>query len=108
MKINKKDRKKIAIGIWILLGLLALGVLYILVTKMQNKNEPITDENYFSDNNCTCTERNRDYCMDGFELKDNLCFNETLKLYTNVVKGCSKYRCETATYRFNKYTKDWR
>lgn len=109
IKINKKNKKKIAIAIWILLGLVAAVALYSLVTKMQTENEPVTDEDYFLDNSCTCLERNRNYCMEGFELKDNnLCVNETLKIYTNVIKGCSKYRCSNATYHFNAETNYWR
>lgn len=104
--LNKNKAIIIAIMILILLVSLFLVFHNAGVVKTGNKNV-ISDESFFSDNKCACLERNRNKCSDGFELKGNLCVNETLKTYTNVIRGCSKYACNSTFYTFNFKNENW-
>ena len=33
--------------------------------------------------------------------------NETLKIFTNILKGCSEYKCSEGDYMFNSTTQKW-
>lgn len=50
----------------------------------------------FEDMSCECLERDRRGCLDGWELRGNICYKE--KLYTNSLKACSFYRCDGNYY----------
>ena len=105
--MKEKNRKiLIAVTIILLLAFASL-VVYREANAVIQSKKTISDESFFSDNKCTCLERNRNKCSDGYELKQNLCVNQTLKTYTNVLKGCTKYECNTTFYTFNSKNNGW-
>ncbi len=60
----------------------------------------------FSDN-CECLAHGRPYCLEGFVMKGNLCFNSREKTYTTEISGCSEYNCSGEIKIWNNATKIW-
>jgi len=108
--MEKSDFKKI---IW-MIAILAVIVLisYVFINKIKTANavkemkEQKSLEEMFPEN-CDCLEKERIKCSDGFELIGSICKNETLKIFTNVLKGCSEYKCSDGNYLFNSTTQKW-
>ena len=108
MKINKL---RLAIAILILaaaiLGFMNYqGKLTAKIIEEQNQQE------YYDEwlpENCSCLEKERIKCSNGFELIENVCKNEKAGTFTNVLKACSKYSCEAegTNYTFNQENKKW-
>ena len=58
--------------------------------------------------NCKCLEKNSTKCSEGFELVGNLCKNDARKIFTNVLKACSKYDCSGVVYNLKNETEMWK
>ena len=102
--------KKIFWTIAIIIVILLASAIFINKVKTGNAirevEEQKTLESMFSDN-CKCVEKERVGCSSGFELKGGICKNETLKIFTNVLKGCSEYECSGGNYVFNSIKQIW-
>lgn len=110
MESKKTNPKKLAIVLaGVFLIVFALGIFYFSNShENKNKGEAANvSVDFFSDNQCACLERNLLDCSSGYELKENVCVNQTLKTYTNPLLKCSKYDCSGATYTFDNETDSW-
>jgi len=91
------NRKLIAIGVVIILAVLAMGLfIHKTITTNAIKENPDLEEWLYD--NCNCTERNNWKCFEGFVLEPELklCRNGTE--YSHVILGCSKYECDGEIY----------
>ena len=97
-------RKPILIGA--IVAIIGIFAIYFFMTGMTSnsvKDLKQAEENYASwlADNCKCFERNNTMCNYGYELKENVCVNQTLKTFTNTLKGCSKYECSGTNVTLN-------
>ncbi len=116
-KIKNKEAKKEKFNIkkWslILAVLIIIGVAaffignYVKTANVIKEQEKQMALESWLENNCKCLERKRITCMDGFVLNKMVCRNDALKLYSNVLKACSKYDCNGKNYNFNLQTEKW-
>ena len=89
--------KKIIKNTILIIGItLAVALLLILVGNQMKANavkEKQAQEDYseWLSKNCTCLEYNIPFCLGGYELKNNACFNG--EGYTTVLEACSEYNC---------------
>lgn len=108
-KTEKSNRKKNKILIIIGILVVMAGLLAIILILRQNNSSSggLAFDDFYSDEQCRCLEHELNDCSNGFELKENVCINETLKVYTNVIKKCSKYECSGIVYEFNSDINGW-
>ena len=108
--MEKYEMKKIFWTIAIIIVILLASAIFINKVKTGNAireaEEQKTLESTFSDD-CKCLASERIKCSSGFELKGGICKNETLKIFTNILKGCSEYKCSEGDYMFNSTTQKW-
>lgn len=111
--MSREMKKKGSKLIVILIALTILLVITINVKKTITTNairkEQIEQQIYeeWLAENCECLKRERILCPKGFELRNNLCKNETRKVFTNVLKACSNYNCSGEVHVFNFETEKW-
>lgn len=112
LKHIKKKKK----GTKLIMILIALTILLIVTINVKKtitinaiKKEQKEQEAYeeWLIENCECLERERILCPEGFELKNNLCKNETRKVLTNKLKACSRYNCSSEIKQFNFEIRKW-
>ena len=83
----------------IIIAVLIIAVVFLafaIVSKNSSEaknSSDIPDREWLSDN-CECVEWNgARSCIEGFELKNNVCINITRNVKTNVLIACSQYKC---------------
>ncbi len=109
--VNKEKKGTKLIMILIALIILLIVIINVKKTittnaiKKEQKEQQAYEE--WLVENCECIERERILCPKGFELKDNLCKNETKKIFTNVLAACSKYNCSEEIHIFNSEEEKW-
>ncbi len=107
----KPETKKIIWTVSIIIVILLASAIFINKAKTANaireSEEQKSLENMFSNEECRCLENERTKCSNGFELMGGICKNETLKIFTNVLRGCSEYSCENEGYIFNSTIQKW-
>ena len=103
---NQKNSFILAVVLVILIVLIYFGKLIINanVIRIQEEQEKYYDKLV---DNCECVERERIYCMEGFELNEaeDLCLKKGG--YTGVRKGCSQYDCYGDKVFWNFEDKLW-
>tara|TARA_Y100000296_G_scaffold84834_1_gene119212 strand:- start:2194 stop:2529 length:336 start_codon:yes stop_codon:yes gene_type:complete len=106
---NKFNEKLVLI--MIIVFLLIISILFFII-KFNNINSEVIDnslflEEFFSEDNCRCFERERLKCDEEFEFDEERRLCKKGNEVTNVLLGCSKYECSGQVYSFNFNTKEW-
>ncbi|MEK6898067.1 MAG: hypothetical protein AABX28_01780 [Nanoarchaeota archaeon] len=111
---TKKSKMKIARNLIIALVVIALAAAIVVYSMnkitIANTIKEQKEQEVYAEwliDNCDCIEKDKIKCSDGFKLEGNLCRNETLKVFTNVLKACSKYECDGEIKVYNNKTGIW-
>lgn len=99
--------------ILVILGVVIItaGILFVMGSYMEanaiKEKQEAEKYNEWLAENCECLKKDRYFCREGFELKENLCVNEAEKLYTYRLIGCSEYDCSGEIKLWNNETERW-
>jgi len=110
--MKKSEVKKIIWTIAILIAIILVSAIFINKIKTANAIREAEEQKVLEDKlqeDCSCMERGKWKCQDGFELnaERKLCISEDGKRVTNVLLGCSEYSCSGDDYSFNSTTQKW-
>ena len=107
--MEKSEKKKIVWTIAILIAVVLVSFIFINKIKTANAIRETEEQNALEKmfDDCRCLASERIKCSSGFELKGGVCKNETIKIFTNVLKSCSEYSCSGKDYIFNSTTQKW-
>ncbi len=114
-KIKQTDKKSFNIKKWslILAILIIIGMMafffgnYVKTANAIKEQEKQKTLESWLENNCKCLEKERITCMEGFVLNKTVCRNDALKIYSNVLKACSKFNCKDSNYTLDIKTQMW-
>lgn len=107
-KTKNKDQAMLIAGI-IVVAIVIVG--FVIKTAMNvNSVKKQEEQKIYYEwlvDNCECTEHERIFCQEGFELSESkkICVAEGK--FTNVLKGCSQYNCEEEIVNWNDENKLW-
>jgi hypothetical protein len=97
----------LALTVIVIIVSLLMGILNFKVQPNNNQSKVLTLDDFYSEDICRCLVHELNKCTSGYELNGNLCVNNTLGTFTNVIKGCSEYECAGVGYKYNPDTKNW-
>ncbi len=104
-----KDKTKaiVLVSSLFLTVFLIVGLRAVLTGNMIKQEQEQNEYQEWLIDNCTCIEKERILCKEGFVFNGKNCENENLNVFTQVLRACSMYNCTEEIHVFNNQTNKW-